>query len=71
MVRLENYSHILEIFAKLSFYVVLSVFGTLSYKVVQTWFVWHETWHTTLYSLYYCVEMVGLKNISVMLEITC
>ena len=44
---------------------------TLSHKVVQTWFVLHKTWHPTLFSLCYCVEMVRLENNSHVLEITC
>ena len=34
-------------------------FGTFTYKVAQTWFVLHETWHTTLFRIHYCVEVVG------------
>ena len=32
---------------------------------------WNETWHTTLFSKYYCAEMVRIKKDSHMLEITC
>ena len=57
--------------AKLRFYGFLSVFGTLSHKVVQTWFVWHETWHKKLFDIYYYVKRVGIeKNIHI-LQITC
>ena len=49
----------------------LSVFGTFSHKVVQNWFVLHETWHTKLFGIYSCVEMVRIENQSHMLEITC
>ena len=49
----------------------LSVFGTFSQKVVENWFVSHETGHTTLFGLCYCVEMVRIENNSHMLEITC
>ena len=47
---------------------VLSFFGTFAHKVAQTWFVLHETWHTTLFGKYYCVEMVRTKNPSHMLQ---
>ena len=37
-------------------------------KVVQTWFVRHETWHTTLFGIYIIfVEMVRIEHNSVML----
>ena len=59
----------LKLRVKLRFWGFLSVFGTFSHKVVQTWFVSHETWHTTLFHIYYCVEMVGMKTNSHMLEL--
>ena len=49
----------------------LSVFGTFAHKVAQTWFVLHETWQTTLFGIYYCVEVVRSLNYSHILEITC
>ena len=49
----------------------LSSVGTFSHKVDQTWFVLHETCHTILFGIYYCVEVVGIENKSYMLEITC
>ena len=61
----------LKLRAKLLFYSFFSFFGTFSHKVIQTWFVLHETWHPTLFSLYYCVEMVRLENNSHVLKITC
>ena len=45
---------------KLRFYALLSLFGTYAHKVSQTWFVLYETWHTTLFGLYYCVEVVRI-----------
>ena len=45
-------------------------FGTLAHKVAQTWFFLHETWHTTLFGIYYCVEILIIVNHSHMLEIT-
>ena len=41
------------------------------HKVGQNWFVLHETWHTTLFGMYYCVEVVRIENNSHMLNITC
>ena len=56
---------------KQRFYVLLSFFSTFAHKVAQSWFVLHETWHTTLFGVYYCVEVVIIENLSHMLEITC
>ena len=60
----------LKLCAKLRFWSIFSAFGTFSQKVVQTWFVCHETWHITL-RIFYCVEMVRNKNNSHMLKNTC
>ena len=43
-------------------------FGTFMYTVPQTWFVLHEIWHTTLFGIYYCVEVVIIENPSHMLQ---
>ena len=61
----------LEIRCKVAILRVLSVFGPFAQKVAQTWFVLHETWHTTLFAIYYFVEGVRIQNPSHMLEITC
>ena len=61
---LENTYHV-------AFLRLLNVFSTYSLKVVQIWFVWHETWHTTLISIYYCFEMVIIENNNQMLETSC
>ena len=58
-----------EIKCSVSFLKFLKRFGTFSHKMVQTWFVLNETWHTTLFGIYYCVEMVRIQNNSHMLEI--
>ena len=71
MVRIENNSICLKIRATLDFLGFLSAFGTFSHKMVQTWIVLHETLHTTLYRICYCVEMVRIENNSHMLEIMC
>ena len=47
----------------------LRFFGTVTHKVDQTWFNFHETWHTTLFGIYYCVEGVIIVNHSHVLEI--
>ena len=60
MVRIQNNSHTLDITCKDAFLRFLSVFGTFSHKVVQTWFVWHKTWHTKLFAINYCVEIVRI-----------
>ena len=61
----------LNLHAKLRIFGFLNVFCTFSHKVVQTYFVWHETWHTTLFGIYYCVEIVRIDKNSHMHEITC
>ena len=61
----------LKLRVKLRFQVFLSVFGTFAHKVAQTWFVLHETWHTSLFGIYYYVEVIIIENQSHMLEITC
>ena len=48
----------------------LSVFGTFAHKVAQTWFVLRKTLHTTLFRIYYCVEVAIIVNHSYILEIT-
>ena len=49
----------------------MSFFATNGHKVAKTWFVLHETWHKTLFGIYYCVELVRIENYSHMLEIKC
>ena len=41
---------------------VFSAFRTFSNKVVQTWFVWHETWHRTLFHICYCFKIFRIKK---------
>ena len=45
--------------------------GTFADKVAQTWFVLHKTCHTTLFGIYYCVEMVRIEKPNHIPEITC
>ena len=56
---------------KLRFNAFLNLFGTFAHNVAQKWFVLHETWHTTLFGIYYSVEVVRIENHSHMLPITC
>ena len=70
VVRIDNYTHMLKLRVKLRFSRFLSFFGTLAHKAGQTWFNMHETWQTTLFGIYYCVEVVKIKNHSHMLELT-
>ena len=67
MDRLENHIHVLEITCKVAFLMFLYIFGTFSHKVVQNWFALHETSHTTLFGIKYCIEMVRIENNSHML----
>ena len=55
VVRIGMHSHIREITCKVA---ILSLFGSFAHKVVQTWSVLHETWHTTRFGIYYRVEVV-------------
>ena len=50
---------------------LLSLFGIFVHKVAHTWFVLHETLHTILFGMNYCVEVVRNENDSNMIEITC
>ena len=61
----------LEITCLFAIYSFLSVFGTFAQIIAQTWDVLHETWHTTLFGMYYCVEVVRIENHCHMQAITC
>ena len=69
MARIENNRHMLEITCQVAFLRLFSVFRIFSHKVVQACFVWHETWHITLFRICYCIEMNRIKIDSYMLEI--
>ena len=71
LVKIENHSHMLEITCKLAILCVFNSFGTFPHKVDQTWFVLHETWHGTIFSVYFDFEVVRIENHSHMLEISC
>ena len=58
VVRIEDHSDAVNYVLSCDFIGFLSFFGTFVHKIAQTWFVLHETWHTTLFGIYYCVEVV-------------
>ena len=70
--RIENNIHILEITCYVVFLRFLKRFWHFfSHKLVQTWFLFHENFHITLFGIYYFVEMVNIENNRHMIEITC
>ena len=69
--NLKSLSYPRELRVKLQFYGFLSFFCTFAYKVAQTWFVLHESLKTTLFGIYYFVEVVRIESHTHMLEITC
>ena len=71
MVRILNHSHILEYTYLFSILRVFSFFGNFVLKVAHCWFNLHETWHTTLFVIYYYVEVVRIEIHSHILELTC
>ena len=70
MVKISNDSHILVIVLSYDFMGFLCFFCTFAHNVGQSWYVLPETWHTTLFDTYYCVEVVRMENHNHMLEIT-
>ena len=59
MLEITSYVAILRFF---------KLYGGYSVQVVQTWFVWPETWHTTLFGIDNRIEMVKIENNSHMFE---
>ena len=59
----------LEITCQVAFLSLLTFYSSNTLNVVQTWFVWHETWHRTLISIYYCFEMVRIEKIGMCLKL--
>ena len=43
--------------------------GIFANKVAQNWFVLHETWHITIFSICDCVEVVRIENHSHVLKL--
>ena len=71
MVRIEHNSDVLGNAFKVAFWRFLMFFCcTCSFKAVETLFVWHETWPTTVFATYYFVEMHKIENNGHMLDIT-
>ena len=52
--------------SKLRFLGFLSVFCTFLHKVLQTWFVCHESWHTTLFGIY-IIMLKWLESIKIVM----
>ena len=71
MVRIVNNSHMLEITCSVAILMVFKLFCTFAHKIAQTWYVLHETSHTTLFGIHYCGYVVRIEYYSDMLEITC
>ena len=61
----------LKLRGKLQFKGFLTVFDTFAHKLAQTSFVLQETWHTKLFGIYYCAELVRILNHKHILKITC
>ena len=55
MVIVKNNSHMLSNTCQVAILWVFKLFLTFVLKVTQTWFILHETWHTELFVIYYCV----------------
>ena len=72
MVRIENNSHMIEITCYVGAFMVFKTFFCIfSHKVVKIWFVLLETWHTTLFGIYYCVDMIKIENNAHIPKIMC
>ena len=69
MVRIENNRDMLDITIKIVFLSFLMLFCSIFIQVVQTWFIWPETRHTIVFSIYYCAEMFRFENNSHILDI--
>ena len=61
----------LEITCHVAMLCVFKLFGSFAHKVAEPWFVLHETWQTTLFSISYSVKVDRFKNHCHKLEITC
>ena len=61
MVRIEHNSDMLGNAFKFAFFRFSKFFFCTYYlKVVETWIVWHETWPTTVFFMYYFVEKLRI-----------
>ena len=73
IVRIENNSHMLGNAFKIAFFRFLKFFFFFccySLKGVEIWFVGHETWNTTVFAMYFVVEMLKIENKSRILGVT-
>ena len=57
----------LKLSAKLE--VFSSVLSTFSHQVVKTWFVWQETWHTTLFGICLVLKWIESKIVVISLKL--
>ena len=70
VVRIVNHRHTVNSTWYDSILRFLSFFSTFAHKVTQIWFVLHETLHTTLFGICYCVEVVRIVSHFHILNIT-
>ena len=52
----------LKLRAKLRSLGILCGIGNFSHEVVKAWFVYHETWNTKLFGIYYFVYMFRIQK---------
>ena len=65
----KNINIYLKLCAKLRFWGFFSIFCTFSKKVVQTWFVWHETRHTNYLVYFFVLKWLELISIVICLKL--
>ena len=46
-----------------------SIFSTFSNQVQKTWFVWQETWHTTIFGICFLLKWLESKTIVICLKL--
>ena len=71
MVRIEHNGNMLEITCQVGNLCILKLFWHFRALSSSNLVLLYETWHTTLFGIYYCVEVVRFEKDSHMLEITC
>ena len=69
IVRIEKLGMHLKLCLKLRFKVILRFYGTNTLQVVQTRFVWHETRHKIVFSIYYYFEKVRIAKLGICLKL--
>ena len=60
VVRIEKYSHMLNTTCYVAILWVLMFFWIFVHKVGQNWLVLLETWYTSIFGKYYCVDVVKI-----------